>query len=44
MSNNTQVKTHVGSTEAAFMLGISDARVRRLLRQGRIQGTYFLKL
>ena len=38
MSNNTQVKTHVGTTEAAFMLGISDARVRRLLGQGRIQG------
>ena len=31
-------KTHVGSTEAAIMLGISDARVRRLLNQGRIQG------
>ena len=38
MSNNTQDKTHVGTTEAAYMLGISDARVRRLLGQGRIQG------
>ncbi|NER98811.1 MAG: hypothetical protein F6J86_34140, partial [Symploca sp. SIO1B1] len=24
-------KTHVGSTEASFMLGLSEARVRRLL-------------
>ncbi|NET59069.1 MAG: helix-turn-helix domain-containing protein [Symploca sp. SIO2E6] len=31
-------QTHVGSTEASFMLGISDARVRRLLSQGRIKG------
>jgi hypothetical protein len=31
-------KTHVGTTEAAFMLGLSTARVRHLLNQGRIQG------
>ena len=38
MIDNTEVKTHVGSTEAAYMLGISGTRVRRLLSQGRIQG------
>lgn len=31
-------KTHVGTTEASFMLGLSSARVRRLLNSGRIQG------
>jgi len=31
-------KNHVGSCEASFMLGLSEARVRRLLSQGRIKG------
>ncbi len=38
MNHFTQTKAHVGSTEAAFMLGIPDARVHRLLGQGWIQG------
>ena len=31
-------KTYIGTTEASTMLGISAARVRLLLKQGRIQG------
>jgi excisionase family DNA binding protein len=30
----------IGTTEAAFLLGISTARVRQLLAEGRIEGAY----
>ncbi|WP_293134012.1 DNA-binding protein [Okeania sp. SIO3I5] len=34
------IKMEVGTTQAAFLLNISTARVRVLLKEGRIQGAY----
>ncbi|MGK7918457.1 MAG: DNA-binding protein, partial [Trichodesmium sp.] len=39
---NTEPNT-VGTTEAAFLLNISTARLRLLLRQGRLQGAKKVK-
>ncbi|WP_287519796.1 hypothetical protein [Okeania sp. SIO2C2] len=43
MADTTTEPDKVGTTEAAFLLNISTARLRLLLRQGRLKGAKKVK-